>query len=143
MVGVKITVCLFLFINVDKFTIHTMDEDSDATVTNSNVEENSTSFTSIYSYVFEFERQFSSEKARTWMSDNWIYGLYFSGVYVFLIFSLQHYMRNRRRFDFGKTLVGWNIMIAVFSIFGAVRTLKEMFHVLWNYGLYDSICTPR
>lgn len=120
-----------------------MYDKADAIMTNSNVRENLTSITPVYSYMFGFEQKFSPEKARAWMHSNWTNGFYFCGVYVFLVFSIKHYMQNRPRFNLRKVLVVWNTMLAVFSIIGSSRTLPELYHVITNYGIYHSVCIPR
>lgn len=120
-----------------------MYDKSDAVASNSNMRQNITSVTPIYSFVFNFERKFSPEKARAWMDSNWTNGFYFCGIYLLLVFSLKHYMKNRDRFNLRKILITWNTMLAVFSFVGSARTLPEMLHVISNYGLYHSVCIPR
>ncbi|XP_065212407.1 very long chain fatty acid elongase 6-like isoform X1 [Planococcus citri] len=115
---------------------------SDAIMSNSNMRHNVTSVTPIYSYVFEFEKKFSPEKARAWMDSNWTNGFYFCGIYLLLVFSLKHYMKDRTRLNLRKILITWNTMLAVFSLIGSARTLPELFHVLSNYGIYHSVCVP-
>ena len=116
---------------------------SDAAMSGSNMRQNLTSITPVYSYMFTFEQKFSPEKARVWMDNNWINGFYFCGIYLLLVFSLKHYMKKRDRFDLRRILITWNTMLAVFSFIGSARTLPELFHVISNYGLYHSVCVPR
>ncbi|XP_044751766.1 elongation of very long chain fatty acids protein 6-like [Coccinella septempunctata] len=95
-----------------------------------------------YSYVFNFESEFVHQKSRTWMIDNWKNGFYYIGIYMILIFGGQYLMQNRPRFELRGVLVVWNSLLAAFSIIGACRTLPEFLHIITNYGLYHSVCTP-
>ncbi|RWS05162.1 elongation of very long chain fatty acids protein 6-like protein, partial [Dinothrombium tinctorium] len=51
-------------------------------------------------------------------------------------------MKNRRAFKLRKLLVAWNVLLALFSVFGACRTLPEMYHVLKHHGFDHSVCNP-
>jgi len=49
-------------------------------------------------------------------------------------------MKDRPRFELRKTLVVWNICLAIFSIGGAIRTTPEMYHLLSSYGFNFCVC---
>ena len=51
-------------------------------------------------------------------------------------------MRDRERFDLRGSLTVWSGLLAVFSIFGAVRTVPELFYVIRKFGIDFSICNP-
>lgn len=95
-----------------------------------------------YSYVFNFERNFVPQDARTWMIKNWTISLYFAAIYLVLVFGGQHLMKSRPRFQLRGVLSIWNTMLAVFSIMGACRTLPAFLYGLTKYGWYYSICVP-
>ena len=63
-----------------------------------------------------------------------------SAIYMVTIFSLQKYMKNRPAYEFRTPMVMWSGVLAIFSIIGAIRTIPERFHVLYNYGWRDSVC---
>lgn len=96
-----------------------------------------------YSYVFNFEKKFIHQDTRDWMQNNWTYGFYYCGIYMVLIFSGQHWMSSRQRFELRGLLTIWNTLLATFSIIGFTRTAPELIHTLRNYGLYNSVCVPR
>ena len=111
-----------------------------------NKEINSTSLSRYnYSFAFGFEHAFESreyvEKHKSWMQQNWTSSITISVVYMLLIVIGRQVMQNRQKFDLRKPLILWNIMLAVFSIFGAVRTLPEFFHSIFNRGVVYSICS--
>ncbi|KAK6620939.1 hypothetical protein RUM43_011238 [Polyplax serrata] len=95
-----------------------------------------------YSYVFNFEQEFTHYETRRWMLENWTYGFYYVGVYMILIFGGQHYMQSRPKYNLRGVLSLWNTLLAGFSIMGACRTAPELLHTLRNYGLYHSVCIP-
>jgi hypothetical protein len=80
-------------------------------------------------------------QTRRWMERNWTLSVYASFAYICLIFVGQVWMRNREPFKLRKPLVAWNIALAVFSIFGFLRTVPELLHITQEYGYHSSICT--
>jgi len=75
-----------------------------------------------------------------WMSNN--YQLSFGIVLAYL--ALCHFgpkfMAHRTPLNLRWQLFGWNLLLSLFSILGTSHTLVEMIKLLWNNGLYDSIC---
>ena len=96
-----------------------------------------------YSYMFNFEEEFSFQVTGEWMVKNWTNSFYFCGTYMILIFGGQYYMQNRPKFGLRRVMSIWNTALAAFSIAGACRTAPEFFHVLRNYGFTYSVCVPR
>lgn len=66
----------------------------------------------------------------------------YSALYVVLIFGGKYYMQKRPRFEIRPALALWSAILGVFSVFGAIRTVPEMVHVLSNYGWEFSVCSP-
>ncbi|XP_074597012.1 very long chain fatty acid elongase 6-like [Brevipalpus obovatus] len=95
-----------------------------------------------YSFEFRFEQQFKYADKRQWMQDNWHSAFYWIALYMTLVFGGQAFMSNRPPFKLKRLLVVWNIMLAIFSILGAFRTLPEMIHILRKFGFYHSVCNP-
>jgi len=96
-----------------------------------------------YSYMFNFEQEFEHSVVRIWMEDNWV-GVctWASGIYLLLIFGGQSVMATRSPFQLRGPLTAWNMMLAVFSIMGAARTLPEFCHTFSTQGFYHSLCIP-
>ncbi|XP_060525991.1 elongation of very long chain fatty acids protein 6-like [Cylas formicarius] len=93
-----------------------------------------------YTYVFDFENEFVHQKTRTWMQDNWTVGFYLVGLYVLFIFLGQRWMKPKARFELRGPLTAWNMLLALFSIVGACRTVPELIHTLRYHGIYNTIC---
>lgn len=52
-------------------------------------------------------------------------------------------MVNRERFGLRLPLIFWNSSLAIFSIFGSIRILPELFWMLRHKGLFASTCDSR
>lgn len=63
----------------------------------------------------------------------------FSALYVCLIILGKWYMQGRERFVLRTPLVLWSTSLAIFSIFGALRTVPEIVYVLYNYGFHATL----
>uniref|UniRef100_A0A669QKC9 Elongation of very long chain fatty acids protein 6 n=1 Tax=Phasianus colchicus TaxID=9054 RepID=A0A669QKC9_PHACC len=89
---------------------------------------------------YEFEKQFNEHEAIQWMQENWKKSFLFSALYAAFIFGGRHLMNKRAKFELRKPLVLWSLSLAVFSIFGAVRTAPYMLYILMTKGLKQSVC---
>ena len=49
-------------------------------------------------------------------------------------------MKNKSKFDLRLCLATWSVLLATFSIFGAVRVLPELIYVIDRHGIKHSIC---
>jgi hypothetical protein len=49
-------------------------------------------------------------------------------------------MKNKPRFELRLWLAAWSGLLAIFSIFGALRVLPELIYVIYRHGIKDSIC---
>ena len=95
-----------------------------------------------YSYTFNFEKNFVYSDALTTITNHYPNCFYYSAIYVILIFTGKYYMSSRPKLELRGALALWNILLAVFSIFGFLRMSSEMYHVLSYYGFYHSVCVP-
>ncbi|NWR49812.1 ELOV6 protein, partial [Regulus satrapa] len=67
--------------------------------------------------------------------------LIFSGIYIILIFGIQHFMKERRPFNLRVPLVLWSFSLAVFSFIAASRVWKQMAFLLLTKGFKQSVCS--
>jgi len=96
-----------------------------------------------YSYMFNFEQEFEHSEYRVWMEANWMTVCRIaSSVYLVMIFGGQHLMADRKPFQLRTPLIIWNLLLSIFSIFGAARTLPEFIFTFSNRGIYHSLCVP-
>ena len=96
------------------------------------------------------------------MEENWqLVCRWASTVYLLMIFGGQYLMQNRfvllfsfclfksipnvcrPPFQLRTPLIVWNFLLAIFSIFGAARTIPEFIFTFSTHGIYHSLCVPR
>ena len=121
---------------------------NDTTITYYNISANprtvnglyTTGYNYSYPYTFQFEETFDTYFYVDWMSQyHWVSNL-FIAAYLAFIYLMRRYMSNRPRFELRGALVIWNIILAIFSLGGTIRTLPETFYVLNKYGFQFCVC---
>lgn len=45
-------------------------------------------------------------------------------------------------FDLRRPLAVWNLCLAIFSLFGFLRTAPHLLNIIWSHGFYPSVCDP-
>lgn len=75
-----------------------------------------------------------------WNQNLWPYTIYWSVVYLVVIFSLQNYMKTRSSFRLKGPLVIWNLLLATFSICGTVRMVPGLWILIRDFGFTFSVC---
>lgn len=93
-----------------------------------------------YGFTFNFEEEFEVTDYTGWMRVNWWHSIIWTSLYVSFIHAGQRYMDGRSKFELRGLLSAWNVILAVFSTLGALRTVPEMVHLLYNYGLGFTVC---
>ena len=61
-------------------------------------------------------------------------------LYLPAVFGLKQYMENREPFQLKGPLVCWNILLAVFSLYGAIVTLPPAWKKIQSVGTLTAIC---
>ena len=92
--------------------------------------------------VIVFERDFNEEVFYQWINQNWSLSMWYSAVYIVIIFGGRYYMEKRPPFEIRPALALWSAILGAFSIFGAARTIPETVYVFKNYGWDFSVCSP-
>ena len=91
-----------------------------------------------YSFIFFFEEKYFNEAYMSnlvmWIKNHWWWSVVYAAIYMVLVYYGQKWMANRERFHLYRSLVAWNVVLAVFSILGAVRFLPNFITVLSNKG---------
>jgi len=89
--------------------------------------------------LWDVEDNFDKDPWVTWLRARWMDSFVYAAIYVVVIFGGQYVMKKRERFELTLTLTLWNVVLAGFSIMGAIRCTSELFFTLTNKGLHDSI----
>ena len=98
-----------------------------------------------YDYVLKIENEtfinpLFRSVAMNWMKENWSISLLISLLYILTIYGLERFMEKRQEFKLKNILIIWNASLALFSIFGAYRTLPEFIYILTQKGFKYSVC---
>lgn len=90
--------------------------------------------------AFDFERQFDDRLANEWFQENCGVAILLSGIYAAGIYFGRLFMKDRQKLDLRTPLMLWSLCLAVFSVFGAMRTSWYLINVLSSYGFRQSVC---
>ncbi|XP_067130296.1 very long chain fatty acid elongase 6-like [Centruroides vittatus] len=90
--------------------------------------------------LFYIEEYLTQNIDFEWNQKLWPYTIYWSAVYLLVIFSLQNYMKSRPSFQLRGPLVCWNILLALFSICGTIRMLTGLGTLIKEFGFTYSVC---
>jgi elongation of very long chain fatty acids protein 6 len=98
-----------------------------------------------YSFVFYYEKKCFNEEyimsKLNWMSENWYLSLYYAAFYIIAVFGGQFYMQNREKLDLRRSLIAWNLTLALFSSFGAIRFWPEFVYSMRTKGVVHTVCS--
>lgn len=95
-------------------------------------------------FVFFFERKFFNasfqDERRLWIKENWHFSLVIALIYITLVHVGQYVMRNRDKLHLYRSLIAWNLVMAGFSILGAVRFVPYFMYLVNTKGIVYSVC---
>ncbi|KAE9549479.1 hypothetical protein FO519_007319 [Halicephalobus sp. NKZ332] len=94
--------------------------------------------TSFFSIIHQSPFDYEDAKKYTESVQNLIFVI--SIFYIFLIFGVQKWMKNRKAFELRIGLQLWNLWLAVFSLLGSFITGKTLFEIIGKNGIVDSYC---
>ncbi|XP_067132864.1 very long chain fatty acid elongase 6-like [Centruroides vittatus] len=92
---------------------------------------------------FEFEKIVDNNNRLRWMQNCWHHSIYWSILYVTVIFSLQRFMKNRPALELKTPLIVWNTLLALFSIGGTLRMTPGLIHIISEFGFTFSVCNSE
>lgn len=75
-----------------------------------------------------------------WNQKLWPYTIYWSVIYLVVVFSVQNYMKSRPSFQLRGPLIIWNVLLAVFSIIGTLRMVHGLWILIRDFGFTFSVC---
>jgi elongation of very long chain fatty acids protein 6 len=98
-----------------------------------------------HTFTFFYERKhFDGEfmvPLRQWIMDHWHLSIIYAFVYVVAVFGGQAFMKNRVKMDLRRELIAWNLVLSLFSLFGAIRLIPEFMQLVSTYGIDYSVCS--
>ena len=93
-----------------------------------------------YSSPFNFEKDLDYTKIHTWFQKNWTLSIFSTGLYLLAIYYGRKYMSYRDRFTLKPYLACWNVLLAVFSLCGAIRMWQVMIGLLAARSFKATVC---
>eukprot|EP01029_Cantina_marsupialis_P019274 TRINITY_DN44793_c0_g1_i1.p1 TRINITY_DN44793_c0_g1~~TRINITY_DN44793_c0_g1_i1.p1 ORF type:complete len:281 (+),score=61.10 TRINITY_DN44793_c0_g1_i1:56-898(+) len=91
-------------------------------------------------YPFEWENSFNKPDLLDWTLDNTWVSFVVAFAYVAAVFIGQRIMKNKEPLGLKRFLQAWNLLLAVFSFFGAARTVPHLFLRLYTTGFQHTTC---
>lgn len=79
--------------------------------------------------------------AHLWVADHPEVPVLLSVAYLVGVFSIKHAMRDRPAFELKTPLLLWNVLLAVFSLFGSLATVPHIIRVVRQHGITYDMCT--
>ena len=93
------------------------------------------------SVVWELEKLIDLPIWIVWMHSSTMFSVYVVIAYLLTIYLGQIVMRNRQAFVLKGSLCTWNTFLAIFSFFGALRTVPGLMHSFaQENGFYSAVC---
>lgn len=96
-----------------------------------------------YSYVFDFEKNYSYGDTQEWLLDNIVYCICYVVFYVTVIIVGISHMLEHPKYNLKRSRALWYGLMALLSIIGFSRTAPELLFALLHHSFYHSICLPR
>lgn len=93
-----------------------------------------------YIFTCKFEETFDYLIYREWLQNHWYVSPIGIIIYVISIHIGQMVMKNRIAYELRSLLIGWNFILAAFSIAGTVRILPWLYTSLTERGFRVSCC---
>ncbi|CAF2309864.1 unnamed protein product [Rotaria sp. Silwood2] len=92
-----------------------------------------------FELIFFNEQKYSSIQRLIY--NWWWLSLPYAFIYIITIFIGQAWMiRKNKKFELRQALILWNIILTIFSFWGACRCIPEFIYVLTQHGFMYSIC---
>lgn len=91
----------------------------------------------------DWEKSWNMTEAIGWMQQHWHYSLYSTFIYILVIFSLQDWMKGRKKLELRVPLIIWSGGLAIFSIMGCVRQYPDLKYSISEFGFDFSVCRVR
>jgi len=94
-----------------------------------------------YDHVFKLEFLLWNPKwVHSMFNKYWHFSFAFVLFYIISIFGIRAFMASRRPFVLKKSLIVWNLLLAIFSVLGTWRFGQEFLFAVRNRSFQDTIC---
>ena len=103
---------------------------------------NSTGLLFKYEHWFasSYEKNFDYYSKRQWLKDHLYVPYLIAVIYLAGIYLGQRWMKSRQAYQLKQSLVLWNVILAIFSVIGSLRTIPWFVSFVRTHGLHASCC---
>jgi len=91
-------------------------------------------------YPFDLEKLYVGSVGTALARQLWWLSYAASAAYLVMLWAGQAWMKGRGAFDLKGPLAAWNLLLAVFSVCGALRMVPQLILLLWLHGVQYSVC---
>lgn len=88
----------------------------------------------------QFQRTFDHRPASKWMEDHIEVPVFVIAAYIAMVFVGQDLMKNRVAWRMKPLVIVWNLLLSVFSIYGAYQLMPPFLNLLAKDGFKASVC---
>ena len=92
----------------------------------------------VYPLPYELNEPF--EDARLWLQNNLSVPITSTVLYLAMIYYGQKAMADRKAYQLKWLLFAWNLGLAIFSIVGSLRLIRDMTHILTYFDFHSTVC---
>lgn len=93
-------------------------------------------------FYFSFETNFHGAAGVSFSRRNYWLAPISTVLYLIFVWLGPRLMANRKPFDLRGPLKYWNLLLAIFSVFGLVRVAPHLFLYFWNTSFAATLCIP-
>jgi len=91
-------------------------------------------------YPSRAERGFMGDSFTAQCRGWWWVSYVVSSAYLLGLWAGTASMKDRKPYDLRAPLVLWNLLLAIFSLVGALRTAPHLLLLLWDFGFEYTVC---
>ena len=92
-------------------------------------------------YVLPVESYFTMNETVSFCLKHWEYPIIAVVLYLIMIYFGPKIMSNRQAFDLTYPLAIWNIVLSIFSLLGALRTVPYLLVLLFTQPFKATVCS--
>jgi hypothetical protein len=95
-----------------------------------------------YMDLWDWEKNLKFHEWRVWIGTHWRHPVHICFLYVMAIFLGQIWMKRKQPYKLNRLMIIWNVILAVFSLLGFLRSMPEVLHLLDRpNGFYRIVCS--
>lgn len=86
------------------------------------------------------EKSFDERRVIQFMSGHWHWSIYYSIIYLLLIYGGQKYMKDKKPYNLRRALCCWSAGLSMFSFYSIYRVYPLAYRMIYLGGIQHAIC---